>query len=102
MLSIISCIKFIWHLEIKFSCINELRNTLYVFEILLSYIIEATYGTFVLCVILMGFMSYVFMKTVKWKNSYFVIWKLWKILFKDLGVFEEENCLRKCLYFQRY
>jgi hypothetical protein len=103
MLSIKSCIKFIWHLEMKFSCINELRHTWHVFEILVSYIMKVAYGTYELCEILMKFMSYVFEKTLEWKNSYFVIRKLWKILFKNFGVFDEKIIFENvCEYFQRY
>jgi hypothetical protein len=87
---------------------------------------KATFDTYELCKILLGFMSYVFMK-VLYENSYFCdfenyekyylnsyfgigklcgklfkirifeIWNLWKILLKNLRVFCKENCLRKCL-----
>jgi hypothetical protein len=74
-----------------------LRNTWHVFEILVSHIMEVTKSTYELCEMLLGFMSYVFMKILEWKKTYFVIWNLWKILFKNIGVFYIENYLQKYL-----
>jgi hypothetical protein len=58
---------------------------------------KAIYGTYELCIILLGFMSYVFMKTLKWKNSYLGFGNyekyILKILFCDLKTME--NIIKK-------